>query len=316
MSFTPQQLIERRNWIGASEVAMALGLSPFKTPLQLYREKIGEAKPTEIDPNSDDGLPLEVGMACEDLVIDRLVRRKQIMVSNQQKQYISPELPFVRATVDGEGSDGSNIQAKTAGFMGKSWGDEDSDEIPLYIIYQVQAEMHCSGKEFTWVPAIIGNTSFRVYRIERDPGMWELMAPRLVEFWKRVQTRNPPPPQTRADVKILYPYDLGRAKSSTPEIELVVRDYSTSKESIKRVEADIERLHVAITNFMGPANELCNAAGDVIVTYNTQNGRSYLDVNAVEALYPGLIDEHTKAGDPVRVLRLKKPSTAKKKAKR
>jgi predicted phage-related endonuclease len=293
---------------------MALGMSPYKTKLRLYREKRGEPIPVEEEDEEAD-LPLLVGQACEPVVLEKLCKRKNITVHSRQKQFISPVLPYVRATVDGIGSDGSNTQAKTAGYLGTSWGVDGSDEIPMHIIYQVQAEMHCANLPFSWVPAIIGNNKLRIYRVDRDPALWDLMVEPLSKFWWHVRNGVPPEAQNRADIKLLYPYDIGSQRTANEEIEIVVREYVGSKATEKDVKETIERLYVMITGFMGAANELLDRAGNVIMTYSTQNGPSRLDKEAIEAEHPGIIEEHTKPGEPVRVLRIKKPSVSKKKRK-
>ena len=55
--------MNRLGFLGGSDAAAALGLSPWKTPVELWLEKTGK-KPSEIP----DNIPMAVGRALEDFV--------------------------------------------------------------------------------------------------------------------------------------------------------------------------------------------------------------------------------------------------------
>ena len=59
MSLTPQQLAERKNYIGASESAAVLGLSPFQSAADLYFEKVGDVEPRPATEAMESGTRLE-----------------------------------------------------------------------------------------------------------------------------------------------------------------------------------------------------------------------------------------------------------------
>src|SRR5689334_10096938 len=94
MTHAPQIDLEaRRLGIGGSDAAAIIGKSPFKTALQLYREKIGEAQEPPATPAILRGKYLEdvaVTIYCD--MTGKKVRR--------QAQRTHPEYPFIIGNID------------------------------------------------------------------------------------------------------------------------------------------------------------------------------------------------------------------------
>lgn len=67
-------LEQRRTGIGGSDVAAVLGLSAFRTPTDVYLDKIGEGKPQEVSES------MHFGTILEDVVADEFARRTGMKV--------------------------------------------------------------------------------------------------------------------------------------------------------------------------------------------------------------------------------------------
>lgn len=308
MGLTDKELEERRSYLGGSDAAAAIGLSPWKSPLQLYKEKIGEEP--DKDDEEDANLPLHVGTLVEPLVIRKLEQKKKIQVLQRQAVFVDPSWPVRRATVDGIGSDDMLVEAKTAGFIGQQWGKDDTDQIPLHYLYQIQSNLAVTGKIAAWVPVIIGNTRIRIYRIERDQELIDILTEGEKKFWQHVVNRDPPPASTKADLKFLYPHDNPKlpAAVASDDIVFALGRFEENKAKLKRIEDAQEQLYAMIGEAFGEAPELKDAAGKLLATYKSQAGQSVLDIDAMEADFPGLdIDKYKKRGKPYRVLRVQKP---------
>lgn len=315
MGLTEKELEERRGYLGGSDAAAAIGLSTWKSPLQLYLEKVGEA-PVQ-DDEEDANLPLQVGTLVEPLVIAKLEQKKKVKVIQQQRVFTDAKYPWRKARVDGI-SDPHDflIEAKTAGFIGQQWGKDDTDEIPLQYMYQIQHNLSITGLEAAWVPVIIGNTRIRIYHILRDQELIDILIAGERRFWEEhVLKRIPPPASTKADLKILYPNDNPKLPPAvaSEDVRFALERFEDNKAKLKRIEDAQEQLYVLIGEAFGEAPELVDASGKPLATYKSQAGQSVLDIDAMEADFPGLdIDKYKKRGKPYRVLRVKKPAKAKK----
>lgn len=89
----------RRKGIGGSDVAAALGLSPYKTAKELYFDKI-DVEP--IIPGEDKSIMFEIGHLLEDVVAQIFSKKTGLPVFRDQTMYQHPLFPFMlRKLVDG-----------------------------------------------------------------------------------------------------------------------------------------------------------------------------------------------------------------------
>ena len=147
--------------LGASDAAAAVGLSKWKTPYQLWQEKLGIAAN---DDHDAEALHLEMGNALEPLAIARFERKQKLTVSDRQVRVVDPTWDKRWVTVDGLASDGGLVEAKSVGFADpREWGDEfDDGAIPMHYLLQTQHAMACTVASHTWVPVIELNRQFRI----------------------------------------------------------------------------------------------------------------------------------------------------------
>jgi putative phage-type endonuclease len=198
-------LKQRRTGIGASDAAIILGLSPWKSPLALLTEKLGldnpdDAEPPEMTSPQKWGLRLEnaVGLGFAEET-GRKVYAGDPYVVARNKDY-----PFIMATLDrtqvltpdserppfavGDGERGA-LELKTAGFQKM---DDWEEEPPLY--YQVQLQQQMFVEEYKWgsLAVLIGGQTFRYKDMERNDRFIELLVRKCREFWQHVQSGVPP----------------------------------------------------------------------------------------------------------------------------
>lgn len=295
MPFTQVELEERRRFLGASEAAAAIGLSSFFTPLQLYKAKIGEGEQVE------ETLPMMVGTALEPVVLDFFEKETGLKVTDRQLKVVDQAIPWRRATLDGIASDGAVVQAKSSGQWGL-WGKED-DAVPQSIVYQVHHEMACLGSHRAYVPVILGQRTFKVYTVDRDEELIELLTAGEIQFMQRVDERRPPDPKDLEDVKLLYPVDFGTTIRATPEIEAAGRKLAELKGQAKIISEACDELTLAVKSFMGTNTTLLGLDGKPLYTHasHTQNT---IDVTRLRSERPDIADAYGRE-TVVRTLRRK-----------
>ena len=299
---TAQQLEDRRHGIGGSDAGAVLGLNPYRTPLDVYREKTGEADP----PDLDDVEAVRWGNLLEDTLAREYSTRTGHKVRRRNRAVVHPELPFIRAnldrTVDGERK---VLEIKTAGYWArKDWGPAGSDHVPDAYLAQVMHQMLATGYREADLCVLIGGQEFRIYHLGFDQELADLIVDKETWFWREcVEKRMPPPPTTFDDLKALYPTDDGGIEVATPEILDAIAELKQLKEQGKEVDQRQQALELAIKAQMGDAATLTDEAGNTLATWKTQQS-TRLDQKALKAEEPDTF-ERFQTTSTMRVLRLK-----------
>lgn len=298
----PNQATDRRKYIGGSDAPVILGLSPWRTPYQLYQDKI--TPPVE---NSSKRRILQRGHALEPYVLGILAREESLEITGVNNRYRDGEHDFIACEIDAEFHDTEtnavqNIEIKTSMFGNKAWGDEYTDSIPVY--YQAQA-MHglmVTGRQVCVFGVLIGIDDFRVYHIQRDDEIIAGMRQQEVEFWQRIIDQNPPEATTPDDILKMYPKDDGSTIELTGDMLNNYNALIHAKAMIKQYSAEAEAAENALKLTMNQATAL-TLDGKPLVTWKAQSTNRF-DTAAFKESNPELYEQFKKTTD-TRVFRVK-----------
>ena len=282
---------DRTTYLGGADVAAVLGLSPWMSPFMLYQKKVG-AFVEEVTPAKQKIFAR--GHRWEPIVVEMLVdelieRGHAVEVIARGQRYQDPEYPFLAAEIDVELMvDGElvNGEAKTVSpFAVKAWGDEDSDEIPLYYAAQVMHGLMIHPRRRTVIAALTGfDDKPRVHWIERDEETIAGIRAREIEFWQRVMSRNAPEPTAVEDVKWLYQRDGGTVYEADDHLVQLVQELKDEKAAAKNLEGRIELLATRIKARMGSAATLIYRGAPIATWKNNKDSvktdwqKAYLDL--------------------------------------
>lgn len=284
--------ISRNMGLGASDAAAACGLSKWKTPFELWGEKLGKVA-ANADRLDQDALCLEMGQVLEPVAISRFERKQKLTVTDRQLQVVDPTWPTRWVTLDGRASDGGIVEAKSVGFADpREWGDEFEDSaIPLNYLMQVQHALACTGATHAWVPVIVLNRQFRTYRVQRDDELIEQLTAKEREFWQYVVDRTPPPPISIEDAYAQWPQDAGTSIECDYETGVAVAAYVKAKAHIKAAEMDADLAKVKIASYMGANSALVDASGKAMITWKTAKGSRKVDVDKLRGAHPDIVKQ-------------------------
>ena len=203
----------RKQGIGSSDAAAAVGLNPYKSQLELWMEKTGrDAALPKADPDDEES-PMYWGNVLEPIVAWHYSKRTghKVRRINAILQHSDPELSWMLANIDREvigAEDVQILECKTAGINGaRLW----KEGVPEYVQLQVMHQLAVTGKQAADVAVVLGGQHLEIHRIERD----EQMIARLIElertFWRYVETDTPPPADGSASaetaLRCLFPQD-------------------------------------------------------------------------------------------------------------
>lgn len=257
-----EQLAERINYVGASDAAVACGMSPYKTALELYLEKTGQVEPADLEHK----VVVQVGNHLEKLVLDTFEFETGHKVVERQVVVTSNIHPWMRATLDGRIPGTAVVEAKTASRKTR-WGDTGTDQIPQEYLIQVHQQMLVTGERKAFVPVIFSGSDFDWYEVNFDQGLSEFITERLVEFWDHVKLGVAPDPQTAGDIELLYKRDNGALVQADESIVAKVAALKFFSEEAKALEEKAEALKSELKMTIGASAGLLGLDGKPLLTW-------------------------------------------------
>lgn len=316
---------DRTKFLGGSDAAAVMGLSPWATPVELWMEKTGrrphEAPTPERQRRFDRGHRLEPFI--RDMTVDKLRDMGlHVELVDWNLRYVDPEHSFMSCEIDFElrltGSvvigdkvvvfdhEHVNADAKSVtGFARKKWGEENTEDVPIEYAAQFMFGLMLTGRRYCLVAALRSFDDVDIYWVVRDDETIAAMRPKLVSFWlEHVVPDVAPDPLKFDDIKLLFPLDDGQPVEASDEIASKVDRLRGIKQDIKALEEAEERLTFDIGEFISP-HALLLHRGAEIATWKAQRD-TRLDLEAFRADHPDLFTQYARTKF-IRVLRLKKP---------
>ena len=290
---------DRRTYLGGSDTAAILGISPWKTAYQLWCQKVG------IIPEKEDTEKAKIfarGKRLEPVVLAMMEDEGLIKVTARGQRYQDAELDYLAAEIDAEsGSD--NVEIKTVShYADKDWGEPGTDDIPIYYAAQVMHGLMVTGRERCIVGALIGLDDLRVYEVRRDDDLIASIRQREIEFWRLVQEQTPPPIESAEDATFAWPQSDDSAVEATMDLVGKADELLSIKRAIKEMESREEELKGSIMAYM-QEHERLTFSGKTLASWKTQTARR-LDQKALAAAHPDLVEQF-KIVSTSRVFRLK-----------
>lgn len=321
MTLTAIQHEERLTGLGASDSAVALGLSPWKTPLELYLEKTQELDSPDLSGNE----LIKWGNRLETAIANGWAEDTGIKVARVNQTLRHPEYPFMICHLDRRQVGQKRVlECKNVGqFYGnQAFGESGTDQVPDQYLIQVHHQIIITHALWNWsggeLAALIGGNDLRTYTFNYDPEVDELLTTRLQKFWKHVETRTPPEPTSVGDLDLLFAQDNGHIKDVVDvglvatwerlhELKAAAGDQA---KEIKALELELklaiaESAGIQVSDTAGPDNPGLAYAGKTLATFKTQT-RTSLDSKQLKNDHPEIFNQYSKTSS-YRVLRLTKP---------
>lgn len=292
-----QWLDVRKGGIGSSDAAAAVGLHPYKSPLQLWMEKTGrDALLPKVDPD-DATSPMYWGTLLEPIVAAHYTRRTGLRVRRINAVLQHPVHPWMLANIDREviGSLAVQIlECKTAGYHGaRLW----EDGVPEYVQLQVLHQLAVTGKPAADVAVLICGQELRIHRIERDDTMIAQLIALERRFWHFVETDTAPPADgsDSADIALraLWPRDNGKTVDLTGDMEMssAFSDLLALRQVLADAIAREAQVKQRIQQRMGETTTARFDAGEV--RWKRSKDSTAMDVDRLLVDQPGLADAYS-----------------------
>jgi len=284
--------LDRSKSIGGSDIGAILGLSRFRSPLEVWMEKTGK------EVKKLDSLPLRFGSFAEEFVASEYSRSTGFLLIHDESIYVHPEYLFISAHIDRfvlENSSSSSptriLECKTANpFSHSQWGEPGTDQVPMTYLCQCIWYMAITNLNRVDLAVLFGNSDFRIYEIVRDKALEAIILQKANFFWNEHVLRDvPPPAQSEADCQTLFgpgdPNKCTEAKAQT--LELIKRLQILNNEIDKRQE-EVSSIKQVVMSEMGEAETL-TLKGRVLATWRAPKPSFKIDSKRLEAEHPDLV---------------------------
>lgn len=243
-------LAVRRQGIGGSDIAAIAGVSPWKTPLAVYLEKIGELGEAE------ENAPIYWGNILEPIVAQEYARRHpdyQVRRVNAVLQH--PQVPYFLANIDREirkaGAQPGVLEIKTtSAWMAGRW----SEEAPDWVTVQLQWYLGITG--YTWgaVAVLIGGSDYREIEQERDDEIIGYLQQIARRFWEEHVIPRVPPAAEAPDTDLLaklHSQSNGKTIPLPPTALELLDQYDRAQERLKEAERHLDSIKAKLQAMLG-----------------------------------------------------------------
>lgn len=306
---------DRSKFLGGSDIAAVVGISPWKTRLQLWSDKTTPRV---------EGARKRVfsrGIRWESVVAEMLVEELQskghkVEIIQTNQRYRDDVHPWMAAEIDFEvrlddEAEVTNVELKTVHpFKARDWGESGGDGQPDHYTAQVMHGLGVTRRRKAMLAALFGADELRTYPIAADDNVIQWLRASAVDFWtNHVLAGVPPPPDTLDDLERLFPKELTGGAPLLADDALaqdVLRMRAIAAE-IKARQAESEALEFRVKRAMKDAAVLVMPNGKDAITWAERTGKS-LDHDLIKERDPKLYREAQKPW-AARVFTLKNFST-------
>ena len=298
----------RKQGIGGSDAAAAVGLCPYKSQLELWMEKTGRAV-KEDEPGQDS--PMYWGTLLEPYVASAYSEQTGYKVRRLNAVLQHPTYSYMLANIDREVVANPQVQileCKTAGEFGsRLW----RDGVPEYVQLQVQHQLAVTGKDAADVAVLLCGQKLEIHRVERDEEIISRLVVLEARFWEYV-TQDVPPPADGSDSAAKALRSLYRGNDTTVDLREdrvlseAFRDLVALRDEIEEKAKQAEGLRQQLQEAMGEASKAVFPTGEI--TFRRSKDSSSVDTKKLAEAHPKLVAEFTVTRPGSRRFRIVTPS--------
>jgi putative phage-type endonuclease len=296
LMLTPAQLKMRQTGLGGSDIAVALGHSPWKTQLELWAEKTGKKE------GSGQNDLMEWGSRLESAIYQKFKdEHPELRMSYGAGTVRHEKFPFLLATPDGFiGNDGI-LEIKTSSQ--KTW-----EEVPLHYLLQLQHYMYVTNRRFGYFAVLFNGTQYREYGpFEMNREQYEKQVlPKLEMFWDSVEK----------GVAIFVPSKISELAficEINPELEpmdmvdravVLVDNIREAQHVMKATKEVMDEAKLELAELMGDNPKMIDADGKTVAVQIQTKDSMIVDNRKLKKLHPEIFEECSKVRKGSRSLRV------------
>jgi len=290
----------RRQGLGGSDAAAIVGLDRYRSPFDVYADKLG------LRPEIPDNEAMRQGRDLEQYVAERFMEATGKKVRRRNAMLQHPEYPFMIADIDrwvvGESA---GLECKTTSVLNRAKFNQG--EFPPNYYVQCVHYMAVTGAERWYLAVLVLNNAFHVFTIERDDAEIQALIEAEKDFWENhVLKKIPPTPDgseaTSEVIKQLFPKARESAEIALFGYEGKIQQYLELDTKVKELECERDKLKQEIQLVMADA-EIGRAQGYIVEWKNQV--RQTLDTKKLKSEHAEIYEKYLKPAQTVRRFMIK-----------
>ncbi len=288
---------ERTKYLGGSDIGAILGLSKYRSAVDVWMEKTGKTF------SQKDSLPLRFGQFAEDFVAREYALATGYALIKHEKAMIHPQYAHMQGHIDrlvaeeggalmnAQGQARRILECKTANpFAQSDWGEIGTDQVPLTYLVQCAWYMMLSNIDQTDLAVLFGNADFRIYAIQRDAELEQMIFERAIDFWENHVVKDlPPKAVSELDYQQLFrqssPSKSVEADSETAQLIQKLRELN---QHIEQYELEVSQTKQQIMARMQDA-EVLTLQGKTLATWRAPKPTLRIDSKRLTEEHPDLV---------------------------
>ena len=290
----------RRTGITGSDAAAIVGLDRYRSPFDVYADKLG------LKQEQPDNEAMRQGRDLEEYVASRFCEQTGKKVRRRNAILQHPEHHWMLGNIDrwvvGENA---GFEAKTTSVLNRAKFSQG--EFPPNYYVQCMHYMAVTGAERWYLAVLVLNKSFHVFTIERDEAEVQALIEAEKHFWENhVMKQIPPAPDgseaTSEIIKQLFPEAREVTETALFGYEDKIQQYLELDAKVKDFEQERDKLKQEIQLAMADA-EIGIAHGYVVEWKNQI--RQTLDTKKLKSEHAEIYEKCLKPAQTARRFMIK-----------
>jgi len=292
----------RAKSLGGSDIGAILGLSKYRSAVDVWMEKTGKEVAMK------DSLPLRFGQFAEEFVATEYSLATGAQLATHAAAVVHPQYIYMHGHIDrfilndnvplidsdGKITASRILECKTANpFAQSDWGEAGSDQVPLSYLVQCVWYMMLTNIDRTDLAVLFGNADFRIYEITRDLELEDMVLERAVSFWENHVLQDTPPLATsESDYKTLFGRStVSKSVEAPQETCELIKKLKSLNEQVEQYESEISQIKQNIMGQMQDA-EVLTFHGQTLATWKAPKPSFRLDAKKLTEDHPDLVHQY------------------------
>ena len=290
----------RCDFLGGSDIAAILGVSKYRSAMEVWLEKTRKHLSTK------DSFALRFGSFAESFIADEYAKQTGEALASHSEGIAHPQYSFCVGHIDrfvlrekeaplffGDGSLNAKklLECKTANHYSQhDWGEAGTDAIPLPYLCQCLWYLGITNLSEMDVAVLLGGSDLRIYTISRDPDLETLIFQKAIYFWQAHVLKDiPPKPQSVEDCQALFQRaSAGKTIEANADTIALIAQLKTVESQAKVDDEQIEAIKQALMERMADA-EILTYGGKPIITWKAPKPSYRIDTKRLGIDHPELI---------------------------
>lgn len=283
---TLSELQTRKGGIFSTDAAACLGMSKYGSPVSVWMEKVGIAE-EELSGDDEEeksavakrAEEMSMGLIMQPVIGKLYESRTGLRLRDLDGvTMFSDTVKFMGSHFDFQvGSERRLVEAKNFNDMRKrEFGEPGSDDVPMDCLVQCLHEGFVFGADVVDLAVLFGGQKFEIYTVPINKEAVDILIEKLAAFWRLVETKEAPAPQTPEDLKALFKRDDGSETIASVEVERACASLAQVNDGMKKSEELAGQLATFIKASIGDHATLRAQAGHILATWkNNKEGVAF-----------------------------------------